>query len=67
MKKKHDVIGVGETGWHELRMMDRYIDAGRQIGEKTSGGVGEIMKEREDRIAEVQVVKNKNKLGHSKV
>ena len=67
--EEYDVIGVGETGWHDSIEWHEGdwvgIGVGRSVGEKKGGGVGVIMKEKGDRrITEVQKVKDmKTNLG----
>ena len=70
--KEYDVIGVGETGWHNSIKWEEggwtCIGKGRNLGEKKGGGVGVIMKEKEGRsITEVQLCKEtENRLAHGK-
>ena len=55
-EREYDVIGVGETGWHDNVEWNEgawiVIGRGRQAGEKKGGGVGVIMKEKEGRSIE---------------
>jgi len=70
--KDYDVIGIGETGWHDSIEWSEggweVIGRGRQIGEKKGGGVGIIMKEKEGRnIEEVRLAREtEDRLGHNK-
>ena len=70
--KGYDVIGVGETGWHddvEWREGDWVvIGRGRQVGEKKGGGWGVIVREKEGRsIEEIRLTKEMERgLGYNK-
>lgn len=70
--KEYDLIGIGETGWHDSVEWSEggwvVIGRGRQIGQKKGGGVGIIMKEKEGRsIEEVKLAQEmEDRLCHNK-
>ncbi|XP_050706159.1 uncharacterized protein LOC126991439 [Eriocheir sinensis] len=67
-----EVIGVGETGWHDRVQWQEgdwlCIGRGRKVGEKKGGGVGVIVKERAGRkVTEVDLLEEtEKKLGYNK-
>ena len=67
-----DMIGVGETGWHDRVQWQEggwlCIGRGRKVGEKKGGGVGAIVKERAGRkVTEVGLSEEtENNLGYNK-
>lgn len=68
----YDVIGVGETGWHNRIQWQEGgwlgVGRGRKVGEKRGGGVGILVKEKTDRnITEISLQEQtESKLGYNK-